>query len=430
MLTRRTALLGLAAAGATATLAACGGSDSGTTDETAAPADGGTAAPAGAEDEAPVRDPDADLVIWTDDVKAGSLEAPAQAWAEEQGIALAIQSVPGDQLQNAFITANQAGNGPDILIAAHDWIGNLVQNSSISTVNLADPSAFAPVAVDAVTYQGTVYGVPYAVETLALYVNTALTDVVEPATIEELVTAAEAAGTENLLSLPVGQQGDAYHMQPLYTAGGGYLFGENADGTLNPADVGVGQEGAVQAATKIGELGAAGVLKTSIDGQNNIPLFTDGTAPYLVSGPWALAQLREAGTEFAIAPIPGFEGLEPARAFTGVNAFYVASGAANAAFAQTFLTEVAGSTEIAKAMYEKNPLPPAHTALAEELAATDEQMVRFTEFAGLGQPMPSIPEMAAIWGPLGLAYSSIVDGADPESTIVSAGEEISTTLGN
>lgn len=434
MLSRRTALLGLTAAGATVTLAACGGSD--TTDTDSAATGGSTSAETAAGESsaagegAPVRDPDADLVIWADDVKAAALEAPAQAWAEAQGITVAVQAVPTEQLQGSFITANQAGNGPDVLLGAHDWIGNLVQNGSIATVNVSDPSAFAEVAVDAVTYEGALYGVPYAVETVALFTNTALTDVTAPATIEELVAAAEDTGTENPLALPVGTQGDAYHMQPLYTSGGGYLFGENADGTLNPADVGVGKEGSVQAATKIGELGAQGVLKTSITGDNNISLFTDGTAPYLVSGPWAIGQLREAGTEFAIAPVPGFEGLADARAFTGVNAFYVASSGANAAFAQTFLTEVAGSTEISAAMYEENPLPPAQNALAEELSATDEQMVQFTEFAGLGTPMPAIPEMAAIWGPLGLAEANIVEGADPEPTIVSAGDEINSALGH
>src|SRR5690625_7121678 len=55
-------------------------------------------------------------------------------------------------------------------MGAHDWIGNLVQNGAISPVQLPSDVAdtIAPVAIDAVTYDGQTYGVPYAVETLAL----------------------------------------------------------------------------------------------------------------------------------------------------------------------------------------------------------------------------------------------------------------------
>ena len=30
-----------------------------------------------------------------------------------------------------FVTAAQAGKGPDLVMGAHDWIGNLVQNGTI-----------------------------------------------------------------------------------------------------------------------------------------------------------------------------------------------------------------------------------------------------------------------------------------------------------
>src|SRR5699024_8562915 len=132
----------------------------------------------------------------------------------------------------------------------------------------------APIAVSATTYEGQTYGVPYAVETLALYVNNDLTDAPAPATIEEMVAAARAGSAENALSLQVGEGGDPYHMQPLYTSGGGYLFGTDADGNLDPDDLGVGKPGSVRAAEKISELGEEGVLKTSITGENSISLFT------------------------------------------------------------------------------------------------------------------------------------------------------------
>ncbi|MEE1619181.1 sugar ABC transporter substrate-binding protein [Brachybacterium sp. J153] len=426
---RRKSFLALSGLAATTTmLAACGGSDSGDSGTTGSGASdaGGDAAADGA---APTR-ADADLVIWTDEVKAASLEEPAAAWGEANGFTVAVQIV-ADDLQGNFVTANQAGNGPDMIVAAHDWIGNLVQNGSISPIQLPGNATtdIAPIGIEAVTYDSQTYGVPYAVETLVMFANNALTDVPEPATVEEMVEAAKAGGAEHVLSLPVGEQGDAYHMEPFYTSAGGYLFGRDSEGNLDPSDVGVGQEGSIVAGEKIKELGEQGVLSTSISGDNAISLFTDGKAAYLVSGPWALEDIRTAEIDFTMAAVPGFEGLNPAVPFAGVNAFYVAAGGKNPAIAQQFATAVASSPDIVEQMFPKNELPPVNLALQDKLAADYPEIVKIAELAGGGEPMPSIPEMAAIWQPLGQAQANIVGGADPESTMVSAGEEITSQIG-
>ncbi|ATG52400.1 maltose ABC transporter substrate-binding protein [Brachybacterium vulturis] len=417
------ALSGLAAG--TTLLAACGGSDTdgGTGDGTGGGAsDGGGAAGGSSAGQ---------LVIWADEEKAPALEPSAKAWGEENGIEVVVEVVPGDELQGNFVTANQAGNGPDVTMGAHDWIGNLVQNGAISPVQLPSNVAdtIATVGVEAVTYDGQTYGVPYAVETLALFANNELTDVAEPGSIEELISAAEAGGAENILSLPIGESGDPYHMQPIYTSAGGYLFGKDAEGNLDPSDLGVGKEGSLVAADKISELGEKGVLKNSITGDNSISLFAEGKAAYLISGPWALADVRDSGIDFTVSPVPGFEGMEPAAPFAGVNSFYVASNAANAGFAQQFMTDIASSPDVAKAMYEANPLPPVNLQLREEIASSDEHVMIFAEAAESAEPMPAIPAMSAIWEPLGIAQANIVGGADPHPTMESAGEEITAAIG-
>src|SRR5690625_4327912 len=411
-------------------LAACGGESRAGTEEGGGSEGGGASDGGGEEGGAPAR-ADADLVIWADEEKAPALEPSAQAWGEDNGITVAVQVVPGDELQANFITANQAGNGPDITMGAHDWIGNLVQNSAIVPVQLpADAAeAVAPIGIEAVTYDGQTYGVPYAVETLALFSNSALTDVPEPSTFEELVSAAEDGGAENILSLPIGESGDPYHMQPIYTSAGGYLFGKDSEGNLDPSDLGVGEEGSLVAADKISELGEQGVLKNSITGDSSISLFAERKAAYLISGPWPLADVGDSGIDFTVSPIPGFEGMEPAAPFAGVNSFYVASNAANAGFAQQFMTDVASSPEVAKAMYEGNPLPPVNLPLREEIASSDEHVMIFAEAAEAAEPMPAIPAMSAIWEPLGIAQANIVGGADPHPAMKSAGEEIAAAIG-
>ena len=422
--TRRSFLTMATVAATVSTVAACSSSQKAA----------GAAAAGGADQQASGSsggDTNADLVIWADQKKADSLKEIAKSWGQEQGITVAVQIVAND-LQPAFITANQAGNGPDIVMGAHDWIGNLVQNSAIRPVVLSPEAEanYSDIALKAVTYDGQIYGTPYAVECLGLFVNKALTQVTEPATIEEMVEAGTAAGTELILSQAVDEKGDAYNMEPIYTAAGGYLFGKNPDGSYNSKDLGIGKEGSIRAAEKIGQLGKQGVLRKSVTTANHISLFTNAKAPYLISGPWALADIKKAGIDYQLTRIPGFGDIEgsQARPFAGVNCFYVASNGKNKAFAETFVADAAKDMTFAASMFPSNELPPAQKDLAEKLRTEQPDMVTFADMSAQADPMPAIPAMSSVWEPFGRAQANIVAGADPASTMAGVGETIRASI--
>ena len=163
------------------------------------------------------------------------------------------------------------------------------------------------------------------------------------------------------------------------------------------------------------------MLRTSISGDNSIALFTEGKAAFLVSGPWALPDVQKAGFEYAIQPIPGFAGEGPAEPFMGAQAFMVASGAKNAAFAQEFVNTGVNNEEAMQTLFDLAKLVPAMTSVQE--GVTDPDIAVFADAANAAAPMPAIPAMAAVWGPLGKAYSAIVSGEDPISTIDAAGRD-------
>ena len=183
------------------------------------------------------------LVIWADDQRAAALKPFADKFGKENGVTVQVQAISKD-LQTNFVTASQSGKGPDIVVGAHDWIGNLVQNGAIDPVQLTDSqkSAFADVAVQAVSFNGQTYGVPYAIENVALIRNTDLAPDA-PTSMEDLVSQGEALKkakkVTNIMALQSGQTGDAYHIYPLFSSGGGYLFGKQANGDWDPSDVGV-----------------------------------------------------------------------------------------------------------------------------------------------------------------------------------------------
>ncbi|KKK05365.1 maltose ABC transporter substrate-binding protein [Micromonospora sp. HK10] len=370
------------------------------------------------------------LVIWADDKRAAALKPFADEFGKENGVTVEVQAVSKD-LQTNFVTASQQGSGPDVVVGAHDWIGNMVQNGAIDPVQLAaeQKSAFNETAIKAVTFNGQLYGVPYATENVALLRNTALAPEA-PKTIEELVQTGKKLKAQKkvqeILCLQAGQNGDAYHVYPLYASGGGYLFGTTANGDYDPKDLGVGKPESIAAFQKIAKLGEKGdgALKRSITGENSIATFTGKKCAFLVSGPWAVADAKKANIAYDISPVPGFAGGKEAAPFVGVQAFYVAAKGKNKALAQEFVTNYVTKPELAVALYRAEPRPPALTAAFDQVKSEDPDLAKWLEAGKNGQVLPAIPAMAAIWDPFGKAEAAVIGGADPAKTITAAGKTI------
>lgn len=409
---------------ALALLTACGGGGGGddSGDSTEAAGGGGGAG---------------ELLIWAGSGTGGeAIKKVAAGFGEENDVDVTVEIVPGDQLQGNFVTASQGNNAPDIVFGAHDWIGNLVQNGAIDPIQLpaAAKDELQSLAVEAVTYDGQVYGMPFTMNNIVLYRNTALAPEA-PATMEELVAKGEelkAAGkVTEVLAYPVGTTGNPYFINPLYTSGGGYVFGQGADGAFDPADLGVAKPEAVAAYQKISALGekGKGVLKRSISADNAFSLFTEGKTAFVVEGPWQLPNLEKADLEVAVSPVPGFEGAAEASPFITVDAGYVASKGENKTLAQEFVTNYWSQATVQKAYFDEAQGVPASKAVLEQIQESDPEVVAVAEAgAKNGQIMPSIPEMAAVWDPLGKAEAAVVSGADPQATITAAAAAIQKAI--
>ncbi|MFI7599939.1 extracellular solute-binding protein [Actinoplanes sp. NPDC049681] len=371
------------------------------------------------------------LVIWADDKRAAALKPFADRFGQENGVTVEVQAISKDQ-QTTFVTASQQGSGPDVMVGAHDWIGNLVQNGAVDPVQLtaAQQAAIAPNALKAVTFNGQTYGVPYATENLALIRNTKLAPEA-PATVEDLVKTGQKLKAEKkaseILCLQVGQNGDAYHLYPFFTSAGGYLFGRTANGDYDKKDLGVGKPESIAAFEKIRKLGEKGdgALKRSITVENSIATFTAGKCAFLVSGPWAITDAKKAKIAYDVSPVPGFAGGKPAQPFLGVQTFYVAAKGKNKALAQEFVTNYVTTPELAVALYQAEPRPPALTAAFDQVKGADPDLAKFVDAGKNAVPLPAIPEMATIWDPFGKAESAVIGGADPKTALTAAAKTIS-----
>jgi len=99
----------------------------------------------------------------------------------------------------------------------------------------------------------------------------------------------------------------------------------------------------------------------------------------------------------------------------------------NQLLAQAFLTEFMASEEAMRLMFQADPRPSAFLAVRND--PKDDAMAKFGEAGKNAQPMPTIPEMSAVWGPLGDALTLVQAGTSaPEAAMTNAQKQVETAL--
>jgi len=352
------------------------------------------------------------LTVWVDADRAPVLKDAAAAFTKETGVDVKLVQKDFAKIQEEFVAQVPSGKGPDITIGAHDWLGGFVTNGVVQPVELGDSaSEFEDVAIQAVTYDGKTYGVPYSIESIGLLRNTALAPTA-PATYDDMVAAGKAAGTEFPYLVQIGEEADPYHLYPFQTSFGAPVFGTNADGTYNADDLQIGNAGGDAFATWLQAQGQAGLMSTSVTPDIAKEKFNAGASPFFITGPWNVPDAQKAGIDVAVDPIPA-PGGQAAQPFVGVQGFFVSAKTKNQLAANEFLTNFIGTEKVQTELYKVGGRAPANTA-SFKAAASDPIVAAFGEVSKNGVPMPSIPAMGKVWQYWGVTQAAIIQGqGDP-----------------
>jgi arabinogalactan oligomer/maltooligosaccharide transport system substrate-binding protein len=217
--------------------------------------------------------------------------------------------------------------------------------------------------------------------------------------------------------------GNFYFNYAFLAGSGGYVFGKNG---TDKNDVGLNSEGAIKGAAFFQGLKKTILPMKSTDITYDIKkgLFTSGNLAMDLNGPWTILDYKTAGVKFGVAPIPSIDG-KPTVSFAGikilgVNAFTKYPNAAK------LYAQFATSQESQLQNFKLTGALPANKAVAEDPAVkADELSNGFLEQLKNAQPMPSIPEMGNIWGPMGAALGDMWnDGKDPKTSLDNAVKQI------
>ncbi len=380
------------------TLSACAGDAEGP--ETAKPA-------AGAEEtsDAPVEG--GTLTIWVDETREAAVKGAAKQFETDTNSTVEVVQKNFDDIRTDFLAQVPTGKGPDITVGAHDWLGEFIKNGVVEPVQLGDTAGdFEEVAVEAFTYEDQVYGLPYAIENIALIRNTDLAPDA-PATWDDMLEMSKDADTKfPILIQSDGEGGDPYTHYPLQTSFGAPVFEQNDDGSYS-SELAMGGEEGLDFAKFLAEQGKEGNLDIDTNYDIVVEQFTDGNSPFIIGGPWMLEGFTD--LNLAIDPVPSAGG-QDAQPFTGVQGFYVNKNSENQILANTFLTGYIATKDVQVEIFNAGDRTPALKEAADEVVAGDPIAAGFRDVGENAVPMPSIPEMASVWTFWGNTEAAIVSG--------------------
>ncbi len=350
------------------------------------------------------------------------LQGEAASFEAAFGVPVTITRIELTELKQKMLLSAPQGEAADLIVPIpHDQMGELAAGGV-----LADMSEFATEdyladlseqARQAFTFNGRLFGLPIYSEGPALIVNTNLVPEGElPTTYEEMIAKAQELNSGDT-------SGFLFDVKNFYFAynwihsNGGYVFQRDAEGNLDPSDVGLANEGAIKGAEELKALQYEyGLIPPGTDSAVAEGLFNEGAAAMMYSGPWVIANAEAAGIPVTVMPIPPMEDGTEFSGFIGVQGVLMNEFSKNKADAANFakwITRPDAQVTLAEMSTRIPTSQEAATAVAD-----DPVLSGFVEAFANGEPMPNIPEMGSVWGPMGDALTAIL--ADPNSNVAQA----------
>ena len=349
------------------------------------------------------------IVLWVISDHEQAIRAVADQFVAKTGVKFDLVVKDAEQIVNDFIAQAANGLGPDIVVAPHDRIGDMARASAIAPIDLGTAGAeFERIAVQAFTLNDQVYGLPYLIENVALIRNTDLA-----ATAPETWDAALASGRSAEAPFPILIGGDdpdkasVENLYPFQRSFGAPVFATADDGSVDATSIGMGGEAGRSYAAWLDAQAKAGILRLSITNDIAINEFVAGNSPFIVAGPESLDQIKDAGLNYTVDPLPT-AGPEPATPIVTVQGFLVNAHSTKQDEVHQFLTDFVATEEAQSDLAAMlNRVPANSVALAA--ARSDPDLAAFSAIGATGTPAPKIPGSAGLLTEWGTVTSEIVD---------------------
>jgi arabinogalactan oligomer/maltooligosaccharide transport system substrate-binding protein len=366
-----------------------------------------------------------EIVVWhgyRGGEKAAFEKVVNQFNASQKGVKVSTLAVPYDAFADKITAAVPRGKGPDVFIFAQDRLGGWI--ASGNTVEPLDflldaniKGRYLKATMDAMTYQGNVYGLPLNFKVITLIYNKKLLQT-PPKTSAELVATGKKLTGNGRFGLAYWHSDFYYHAALMNGVGGG-VFGAGRKPTINSPQ----------------NVQSLDILNKWI-GQKFMPeepstalitaLFNQGKAAMVFSGPWFLGEISK-DIDYGLAPLPTLSeaGNKPMRPWMTVEGVYIAAPSKNKDAAFEFLKYVTDTPAARVLALEGRQTPANKSVYADPQVAKDPILAAFRKQVDVAVPMPNYPEMSMVWSPVTTAMNTIVKKtATPKQAMDIAQKEV------
>ncbi len=320
----------------------------------------------------------------------------------------------------ADLASVPAADAPDVIWGDLAQTGELAAEGTIVPVALTKKRTreFRTNVLQGSQFGADRYGLPVQISNLALITNTKLVPK-QPTTFAGL----EQTGLDLVkskkkvtvpLALPQGEGSNPWTTFPLFSGLGGYLFGKDSNGALNPDDVGLASAKLIRKSGRIDSWNASGLLSSTLTEAAARKAFVKGKAPFWLAGPEELNTLLKLDFVYRIGSLPPIlKNRTPVPLLT-IHGFMVTKfakrhGVADEAsrLVSRFMAKSAPQLALASA----SGWYPANLLAAQEMNIGGGRIRAMGAAGADGVPMPNIPQAGALWEPYGTAWSVSTSGA-------------------
>ncbi|WP_166997340.1 sugar ABC transporter substrate-binding protein [Paramicrobacterium fandaimingii] len=298
--------------------------------------------------------------------------------AADLGVTIDRESVPGKDLIQKVLQRSSSKTLPDVLMLDNPDVQEIAATGGLSPLSNydVDTEGFADGIIEAATYEGELYGLAPAVNTLGLFYNV---DLLEEAGIDPPETWAELKDAAAALT-DGDQYGIAFSAIATYEGAWQFLpFMWTNGGDETDLDTPEVQE-ALQLWVDLVDDGSASNSVLNWSQADVKDQFAAGKAAMMVNGPWQIPALNETDINWDSVQVPVNEVGQTSVAPLGGEVWTVPeTGDKDKQAKAAEFVECISSDDNQLALAESRYLVPTRTALSEEFVEKMPEMKAFTE---------------------------------------------------
>lgn len=365
------------------------------------------------------------VVVWHSyrGKERSALEQVAETFNKrEKDVQIELLPIPFDAFPDKVNAAIPRGKGPDLFIFAQDRLGAWAASGLVESVDFwvddALRAKYLPQTIDALTYNGTLYALPIAFKSVALFYNKKLVPQ-PPKTTDELLAVAKKVTDAKSGRFGLAYENANFYYQAAWMQGwGGRVFDKKRNPSLATQEV-------IDSMQFAQDLAHSGVMPQEISSTLVTTLFNKGKVGMVINGPWFIAEL-EPGVDYGVSVMPVISKTgKPAMPFLGSEGVIMSAKTTDKKAAFKVMEHLT-STESGLVMAKVGRQTPARKEVYDDPAvAKDPILSVFRAQLANTVPMPNSPAMQVVWSPATTAMNKIINGkAAPAEAMKQAQAEV------